>query len=416
MGAIVRRGSRHAPRFFAQYRDADGVRRTKLLRGATTVEHARGLLSAIELNITQGRAGLELPTEEQQAQASLTVRELGAMFVERYTRPGLSDLDSYQRQAKSKLKRRINPLLGSRAAASLKVGDIERFRDMLAGKPHDLAPASITRTLAVLSKAYNWARRAGVLECANPVQGVERPRAPSSLDFLARGEAAALLAQAEQLGALGVASWAGLMLHPMVATALYTGMRLGELHGLTWSAVHFDGQRIDVLRSYRKAPKSGEKRHLPLHPDLAPVLRAWKKRCPASTDGLVFPVEGRQGFRMGSASSLRGLLQALLGGAGCHVPEKPWHALRHTYASHAVMAGVPLYTLQKLLGHSTPVMTQRYSHLAPDHLAAEVARLTFAAPAPSGLADFGEEVRKRATATRPGGQTRTSPVRPLPEP
>jgi integrase len=52
-----------------------------------------------------------------------------------------------------------------------------------------------------------------------------------------------------------------------------------------------------------------------------------------------------------------------------------FHTLRHTFASHAVMAGVDLYTLAKLLGHRDITMVQRYAHLAPDHLKAAV-RLT----------------------------------------
>lgn len=44
------------------------------------------------------------------------------------------------------------------------------------------------------------------------------------------------------------------------------------------------------------------------------------------------------------------------------------HALRHTFASHFVMNGGNILTLQKILGHSTVVMTMRYAHLSPDHL------------------------------------------------
>ena len=43
-----------------------------------------------------------------------------------------------------------------------------------------------------------------------------------------------------------------------------------------------------------------------------------------------------------------------------------FHTLRHTYASWAVMAGVPIFIVAKALGHKTIAMTQRYSHLAPD--------------------------------------------------
>jgi site-specific recombinase XerD len=45
-----------------------------------------------------------------------------------------------------------------------------------------------------------------------------------------------------------------------------------------------------------------------------------------------------------------------------------FHHLRHTFASHLVMAGVDLTTVSRLLGHKTLTMTLRYSHLAPAHM------------------------------------------------
>jgi integrase-like protein len=44
------------------------------------------------------------------------------------------------------------------------------------------------------------------------------------------------------------------------------------------------------------------------------------------------------------------------------------HTLRHTAFSWMVQRGVPLYVVQKIAGHSTPIMTQRYAHLEPKHL------------------------------------------------
>ena len=53
------------------------------------------------------------------------------------------------------------------------------------------------------------------------------------------------------------------------------------------------------------------------------------------------------------------------------------HSLRHTFASHLVMAGVDLATVQKLMGYRDIKTTLRYAHLAPDHLKSAVTRLDF---------------------------------------
>jgi hypothetical protein len=82
---------------------------------------------------------------------------------------------------------------------------------------------------------------------------------------------------------------------------------------------------------------------------------------------------------MGTADDVLGL-EGLLAAAGCHVSQRPWHALRHTFASHYAMAGGNLLALQKILGHSKFEMTQIYSHLAPDFMAGEIARLSFSQP------------------------------------
>ena len=52
-----------------------------------------------------------------------------------------------------------------------------------------------------------------------------------------------------------------------------------------------------------------------------------------------------------------------------------FHDLRHTFASHLIMAGVDITTVSKLLGHRSLTMTLRYSHLAPAHLAEAVNKL-----------------------------------------
>ncbi len=52
-----------------------------------------------------------------------------------------------------------------------------------------------------------------------------------------------------------------------------------------------------------------------------------------------------------------------------------FHDLRHTFASKLVMAGVDLYVIKELMGHSTIQMTERYAHLAPQYKANAVEKL-----------------------------------------
>ena len=53
------------------------------------------------------------------------------------------------------------------------------------------------------------------------------------------------------------------------------------------------------------------------------------------------------------------------------------HDLRHTFASWSIMNGIPLFEVSKLLRHASIQMTERYAHLAPDHLQNAIANLGF---------------------------------------
>jgi integrase len=147
------------------------------------------------------------------------------------------------------------------------------------------------------------------------------------------------------------------------------------------------------MRSYKLAPKSGKARHLPMHPELGRILRVWKaeQEGKANPDGLVFPIQGRMG-RRDKTRGINGVLKK----AGCHRPPKAWHALRHTFASHFIMSGGNILTLQKLLGHSSVQMTMIYAHRAPDFMANEVARLSFSVHH-AEVVDLGEERRRAAS-------------------
>ncbi len=413
MGDIKRR---HGKLYIRWY---DGAGRRKQEATACKNEkQARDLLRERETEAQKVRDGrLAQPlglTEDEKRRRVITVRDLAARFLgdtegeTGYAPPRIKSIDRYRHDARKNIGRLPATFLDL-PASRVQLADVERMRDGLrvrrgvkeGDEARGLAGASVVQVLATLSKVFVWARKLALVDCANPVQGVERPRVASSIDYLSHAETVGLLVQAEKDATADSASHDSRMRWPLVATAVYCGMRKGELFGLRWPTVHLDAQRIDVERSYALAPKSGKPRHVPVNPELARALRWWRDRCP-DVEALVFPLEADPGrFRMGDEGDLLGLPE-LLAAAKCHAPADghPWHMLRHTFASHFVMRGGNLLTLQRLLGHSTPMMTQKYAHLAPDFLGAEVGRLDFTAPPPAKVADLATARANKAQRDR----------------
>lgn len=155
-------------------------------------------------------------------------------------------------------------------------------------------------------------------------------------------------------------------LKPMVVLALNTGVRRGELFSLTWGNINFHTKTLTVEGH---TAKSGKTRHVPFNAEALDVLKQWREN--STGEGLVFP--GKGGKRLDNVQSA---WETLLKEAG--IKGFRFHDLRHTFASKLVMAGVDLNTVRELLGHGDIKMTLRYAHLAPEHKAEAVARLSAA--------------------------------------
>ena len=349
--------------WYVRYVDRDG-RRKQRASHQPTKEQARRLLIEIEARIARGQAGLEQPPPPAPTLAALIER-----FLHEYSRPKIKDLISYRTHARKNLRRAL-PLLGAKPTDALTTQDIIRLRDSL-GRSH--APASVRITLAVMATMFSWAQRQGLVP-ENPLRGVERPIAPSSIDFFSHDEVERILQVARERAQTGTLR--GKLLGTCTHLAIHTGLRKGELLGLRWQDIDFATRRLTVARSYTTTPKSGKPRPLRLPVACIPMLQEWKKECPTNPVGLLFPVIGGGQSSLHNTQAKLGLPR-LLQAAGCRVPAHPWHALRHTFASHFIMQGGNILTLQKILGHSDVKMTLIYAHLAPDFLADEMDRLKF---------------------------------------
>jgi len=142
-------------------------------------------------------------------------------------------------------------------------------------------------------------------------------------------------------------------LKPIVMTALNTGMRKGEILGLQWE------KNIDLWHGFilLDITKNGERREVPMNQTMRETL----SKIPRRIDSLyVFTDEHGSRFL-----DIRKEFAAACRRVG--IKDFHFHDLRHTFASHLVMAGVDLTTVKELLGHKTLTMTLRYAHLSPTH-------------------------------------------------
>jgi integrase len=147
--------------------------------------------------------------------------------------------------------------------------------------------------------------------------------------------------------------------------------------GLRWSDVDLDRRMITVRRSYEGTTKSSKHRTVPIPAELASILKAYRLADPWK-GVLCFPNDSGEMYSRNA--KLEAVLQAALTRAS--LPRIRVHDLRHVFASHFVMGGGDIFTLQRILGHSTPQLTSdTYAHLSPKHLAGEADRVTYPDPA-----------------------------------
>lgn len=211
-----------------------------------------------------------------------------------------------------------------------------RTRRLAAG----INPNTLNHEHAYLRSVFNELRRLGKWQGANPLADVRQIRIPErELTWLNQEQIKDLLAAlkaSRNEDALRVTK-----------LALATGARWSEAERLEAERLHSD-------RVIYAETKGGRVRAVPIAPALAEEMRTRES-------GRLF-------------SSCYSAFRSAVERAGIELPRGQLaHVLRHTFASHFVMNGGHILTLQKILGHTDIKMTMRYAHLAPDHLQEAVA-------------------------------------------
>ena len=203
-----------------------------------------------------------------------------------------------------------------------------------------VTPATVNRELACLKHMFNKAKEWGKAS-ENPALKIK---------LLKEENRRTRYLETEEIKALVNACPDHL--RPIVITALNTGMRKGEILNLKWPDVDLRQKIIYIYNS-----KSGKSRKVDINDWLVETFIRVRKH-PESP----YVFCNKDGKPYGN---IRKSFDNAKRRAG--IKDFRFHDLRHTFASHLVMAGIDLKTVQELLGHQTYEMTLRYSHLSPDH-------------------------------------------------
>ena len=206
------------------------------------------------------------------------------------------------------------------------------------------APGTVNRYLSALRSCWNWGRAAQYV----PAEKVW----PTRLFRTEPRERVRFLNDAELKAAMDAAEAYAPWMHAAVVTSLATGLRQGELLRLEWKDVDFERKTVTVLIS-----KNTKRRivHLP-----TPAVDALKK---LRRNGVVGPKpvfvdgDGNQASKDYLAFHWKRVRTA----AG--LVDFRWHDLRHSCASFLAQNGASLVEIGSVLGHSSPSITAKYSHL-----------------------------------------------------
>ena len=158
------------------------------------------------------------------------------------------------------------------------------------------------------------------------------------------------------------------LFHDFTVLMLDAGIRPGEALSLEWPDVHLKAPGSE--RGYLTIPaakaKNSKERTIPLAPRLAALLRGRKRR-----QGHVLETDG-QPMSPRWVQSEHDKLRSLLKLSAEFVP----HSLRHTFGTRLGLSGADAFTIMKLMGHSSVVVSQRYVHPTPDALERAIARMS----------------------------------------
>jgi integrase len=252
----------------------------------------------------------------------------------------------------------LEPVIGEKPLKDIKPLTLERVKKNIldAGR----SPRFLQYCFATFRQVWNMARRDGLVFEESPSKAVKIQKIENKrVRFLSPEEAGELLAYLKPSNPT---------IHDMAFLSLFSGMRFGEVKSLKWGAVDLDRNLITIFDA-----KGGKSRTAYMTPEVKEML---KKREKENPEDLVFSTfDGRE--YTDTPTTFRDAVKELKFNEGITDQRQKvvFHTLRHSYASWLAEAGTDIYTIGKLLGHSTVQMSARYAHLGPGAMQEAVKRL-----------------------------------------
>jgi integrase len=282
---------------------------------------------------------------------------LGEM-IDRYLRDVLPHRKKGQQKQKSLLEW-WKEALGPYALAEVTPALIAECRDQLLNgttyRGTQRSPATVVRYMAALSVVFNLAVNEWEWLEVSPMAKVKKPKEPRGrVRFLDQEERERLLDACHKSRSR--------LLYPIVVLAISSGMRQGEILGLTWKDVDFIRRRVVLHET-----KNDERRAVPVT-GLAHELLQELSKVRRIDSHLVFPGNNPEkpvDFRHDWEKALK----------EAKIEDFRFHDLRHTAASYLAMNGATLAEIAEVLGHKTLQMVKRYAHLSEAHTASVVDRM-----------------------------------------
>ena len=330
--------------FYLRYQDAHGRQKQYRIAGYgdASLDKIRKEAQRLRSEVTLGGDPSQVKAEKK---AIPTYAELAQQHLD-YAKTYQRSYDTTEMY----VRRHIVPKWGKKYLSDIKQPDVATW---LAEKAKEgLAPATVEKIRIIFNRSFELALRwntPGVMR--NPVKGIPRKPINNMRDrSLNPDEVRRLISACEQS--------LNHQLKFIVPTLLYTGARLSELLNAEWKDVDLERRQWLIPTS-----KSGKPRRVPLSDAALDILNQMPKfeNCPylvPNPDSLRPFVTIKRAWQTARDEA--------------KLPGLRLHDLRHVFCSAAVSAGVDLYAVGQIVGHSDHKSTMRYSHLASDTLLAAV--------------------------------------------